>query len=77
MSEKAWQVGRIFTIKLDGGEVVETECVHWDCERREFKLTDGRGFVDMDWMEYTDQASLGRINLVGTPEGDGIALELF
>jgi len=64
----AWQVGRLFNIKLEGGAIVETECTLWDCENRDFKATDDSGYVQMDWMEYTDQASLGRIELIGIPE---------
>ena len=70
-----WQIGRTFNIKVDG-EVVETKCVIWGIDYREFKLTDGRGCVDMDAMEYVDQASLGYITLVGIPDGD-IVVELF
>ena len=69
-----WQVGRTFNIKSDG-EIIETECVIWECDRRAFRATCG-GFVDIDALEYVDQASLGRIELVGIPEGD-IAVELF
>lgn len=71
-----WQEGRTFNIKLEGGEVVETECAKWTADFREFQLTDGRGFVSMDALEYADQASLGRIKLVGIPDGD-IVEELF
>ncbi|RKZ88297.1 MAG: hypothetical protein DRQ39_02655 [Gammaproteobacteria bacterium] len=75
----AWQVGRTFSIKLEDGEIgmttVETICTEWDCDRRVFKAPCG-GFVEMDALEYVDQASLGRVELVGIPEGD-IVVELF
>jgi len=75
----AWQVGRTFNIKLDDGEVglttVETKCVMWESDRRRFEAPCG-GFVDMDALEYVDQASLGRVELVGIPDGD-IVVELF
>jgi hypothetical protein len=70
----AWQVGRTFSIKVDG-EVIETKCVKWEADRRVFEAPCG-GFVDIDALEYVDQASLGRIELVGIPEGD-IVVELF
>lgn len=57
----AREVGRTFKIKLEGGEVVEAVCITWDCERREFKVKGQAGYVWMDWMDYIDQASLGRI----------------
>jgi hypothetical protein len=63
----AWQVGRLFNFKLEDG-MTELECTFWDCERRAFKATDDSGFLDMDWMEFDDQASLGRVELVGIPE---------
>ena len=69
-----WQIGRTFNIKIDG-EVVETKCVKWEADRRSFEATCG-GFIDIDALEYVDQASLGRIELVGIPEGD-IVVELF
>lgn len=70
-NETAWQIGRTFKIKLQDGEIgettVDTKCVIWDCERRVFEAPCG-GFVEMDWMEYLDQASLGRVELVGLPQ---------
>ncbi len=75
----AWQVGRTFKIKLEDGEIgqtiVDTKCTIWECDRRVFEAPCG-GFVDIDALEYVDQASLGRIELVGIPEGD-IVVELF
>jgi len=71
----AWQIGRTFNVKVAGGEIVETKCTIWECDRRAFEAPCG-GFVDIDALEYVDQASLGRITLVGIPDGD-IVEELF
>jgi len=58
------EVGRLFNIKLGDGSTIETECTFWDSERRAFKATDDSGFIDMDWMEYSDQLALGRIEMI-------------
>jgi len=60
--KQAEQVGKFFNVKLEGGRLVKMECIEWDCEKRVFKCEEG--FLDLDWMEYTDQASLGRITQV-------------
>jgi len=62
-----WQVGRTFNVKVDG-EVIETKCVKWEADRRTFEAPCG-GFVDIDALEYIDQVSLGRITLIGIPDG--------
>ena len=63
-----WELGRTYMIKTADGVVVETECVTWTDEQRVLKAKNGTGYIDLDWMEYLDQASLGRIELVGLPQ---------
>ena len=70
-----WQIGRTFNVKVEGGEIVETKCTAWESDRRTFKAPCG-GFVDIDALEYIDQVSIGRIKLVGIPDGF-ILEELF
>lgn len=72
----AWQIGRTFNIKTADGEVIETTCITWDCDNRVFEATSMQGYIGMDALEYVDQASLGRVELVGIPDGD-IVVELF
>ncbi len=59
---QAEQVGQFFNVKLEGGRLIKMECVEWDCEKRVFKCDEG--CLELDWMEYTDQASLGRITQI-------------
>jgi hypothetical protein len=61
------EIGRIFNIKIEGGEIIETKCITWDSENRVFEATKVQGFIEMDWMEYLDQVGLGRIEMVGLP----------
>ena len=54
-------IDKIFDIKLEDGTWVKCKCTKWDDETRRFEPIAGGGFIDIDWMEYMDQASLGRI----------------
>lgn len=53
--------GKIFDIKLEDGTWVKCKCIKWTDEVRQFEALDGSGYLDLDWMEFTDQYALGRI----------------
>jgi len=51
-------VGKKFKIKGING-MIEMTCTQWTSEFREFR--NGEYMIFLDWMEYDDQAALGRI----------------
>ena len=59
--KQAEQIGKFFNVKLNSG-IVKMQCAEWDCESRVFKSDEG--FLTLGWMEYADQASLGRITQI-------------
>jgi hypothetical protein len=54
-------IGKSFRIKANNGTFV-MECVVWTSESRAFKCD--AGYVELDWMEYLDQSSLGLIERI-------------
>ena len=61
--------GKMFNVKTEGDIIVKMWCKAWTDEKRVFEAIDGHsGYLDLDWMEYTDQAALGRIVMLTKEE---------
>ncbi len=61
--------GKMFNVKIEGNIIVKMWCKVWTDERRVFEAVDGHsGYLDLDWMEYSDQAALGRIVMLTDEE---------
>ena len=52
-----------FRIKVEGG-AMNFRCLEHGADEITFKREDGEGFVEMDLLEFLDQYSLGRIQLI-------------